>query len=343
MIRPRNERREAEEISLNENGPVVVFTQYDNRNVSLLIINQKAVAIRMYDFDAIPVDSIVSVRIADKCTNLNAVFAYLPNGEKCFLSLDDYNPLCNTTRHDGKICESDIVIAKVKSLKGRGKNVRITTKGVTDEPDFEEIYDKISHSAKLTVYRFGNPVFLFDGLLSPLDKALALTDDVKAFDHLSDNYSACFSDIKFYKDEDVSLKVLFKVGSAVSLATDRQVNLKSGGRLCIDKTEALYVVDVDSGKNIKTSCDKLAMLTNLEALEEIAKLLILRNLSGIILIDLINVQNDNQRKELMDFMRLKTKNDPLKPVVKDITGLGLMEITRKKTGSSFSEEFIRRN
>lgn len=343
MIKPRNQRDEATLIQKNETGPVVIFTKVENRNISLLMKNKEPVAVRVFDFGEIPVGSIVSVKVADNCPNLNAVFAILPNGEKCFLSLDDYDFACNTSRHDGKICCQDVLIACVKSLKGRGKNARITTNGIAGAEGFDAMFDKVSHSRELVILNQGMPDFVFGKFMDGYDSHMALTDDKEVYEVLCRNYGELFDDIKLYSDEQVSLNVLFKVNTAVSLAKDRIVNLKSGGRICIDKTEAMYVIDVDSGKNIKTSAKDLAMVTDKEALETIAKLMVLRNMSGIILVDLINVSSDENRKELIDFMRKLAENDPLKPVVKDITGLGIMELTRKKTGSSFFEEFIRQN
>lgn len=343
MIKPRNQRNEAENISQNENGPVLIFTKYNNRPIALLTIDRKPVAIHTFDFDELPVGSLVSVKIADKCNNLNAVFGLLPNGEKCFLSLNDYNPSCNTTRNDGKLCEGDVIIAYVKSLKGRGKNTRITTRGVAEREDLTDLAEKVSHSLNLQVLEEGKFNFFFENITSSYDTVTVMTDLKDVYDVLIRDFAAIYSKINFYSDPDVSLNVLFKVGAAVELATERIVNLPSGGRICIDKTEALYVIDVDSGKNIKTSADELAVLTNREAMEMCAKLFVLRNMSGIVLIDLINVSDSQKRSEMIKYMRESVKNDPLNPVVKDITGLGLMELTRKKTGSSFFEEFIRQN
>src|SRR3712207_2371053 len=80
---------------------------------------------------------------------------------------------------------------------------------------------------------------------------------------------------------------------------NNKIVLPSGGNIVIDRTEAMYVIDVNSGKNTKqTSIDKTALVTNLEAAQEIARQIMMRNLSGIIIIDFIDVHNYEYKKKI---------------------------------------------
>ena len=118
-------------------------------------------------------------------------------------------------------------------------------------------------------------------------------------------------------------------------ALNKKVNLPLGGYLFIEPTEALTVIDVNSGKcNVKAS--KLLKTVNEEACIEIARQMKLRNLSGIILVDFIN-QNPEDKNGLIALMRSECKKDSIKTVVVDYTALGLMEITRQKLYPSIYE------
>ena len=116
----------------------------------------------------------------------------------------------------------------------------------------------------------------------------------------------------------------------------RQVELPSGGFLVIDKTEALTVIDVNTGKYVgKTNLGDTVYQANLEAAAEILKQLRLRDIGGIILVDFIDMETDAQKEALLSFLRDGAKNDRAKTNVIDITALGLVEITRKKSRSNF--------
>ncbi|MFA6939689.1 MAG: ribonuclease E/G [Clostridiaceae bacterium] len=111
----------------------------------------------------------------------------------------------------------------------------------------------------------------------------------------------------------------------------RRVILPSKGNIIIDKTEAMYVIDVNSSKNTsESSMDKTAFKTNIEAAAEIPRQIKLRGLSGIIIIDFIDLKDRNKKKELLDMLQLGFKEDRLKPSVYPFTELNLVQITRKK-------------
>lgn len=113
---------------------------------------------------------------------------------------------------------------------------------------------------------------------------------------------------------------------------DRQVELKSGGFLVMDKTEALTVIDVNTGSFVGSShlADTVFRL-NLEAAAEIMKQIRLRDIGGIIIVDFIDMETQEQKEALLQKLRELTRKDPTKMTIVDITGLGLVEITRKKS------------
>ena len=114
----------------------------------------------------------------------------------------------------------------------------------------------------------------------------------------------------------------------------------NGGYLVIQPTEALVSIDVNTGKAIskKKDVQKTFLKVNLEAATQIAKQLRLRNLSGMILIDFIDMKDADYNKQLMDRLRTEFAKDPVKTILVDMTKLGLVEVTRKKVRKSLYEQ-----
>lgn len=112
----------------------------------------------------------------------------------------------------------------------------------------------------------------------------------------------------------------------------REVELKSGGFLVIDKTEALTVIDVNTGKYVgKSNLGDTVYQNNLEAAAEILRQIRLRDIGGIIIVDFIDMEKEAQKEHLLSYMRELVKHDRTKTNIVDITNLGLVEITRKKS------------
>ncbi|MCD8122301.1 MAG: ribonuclease E/G [Clostridiales bacterium] len=137
--------------------------------------------------------------------------------------------------------------------------------------------------------------------------------------------------IEWYEDTGISLRSLYSLETILSRAIQKQVWLNSGGYLVIEHTEAMTVIDVNTGKysGKKNQQDTIRMI-NLEAVDEIARQIRLRNISGIILIDLIDMKREEDRDLLLERLRLAVRSDPVKTTVVDMTPLNLVEMTRKK-------------
>ncbi|ACM61204.1 ribonuclease G [Caldicellulosiruptor bescii] len=129
----------------------------------------------------------------------------------------------------------------------------------------------------------------------------------------------------------------FQIEQKLSKALSKRVWLKSGGYIVIDETEALTVIDVNTGKYVgKTDVAETILKTNLEAAQEIARQLRLRDIGGIIIIDFIDMKNPDHQKIVLDALKEALKRDKTKTVVVDITPLGLVEMTRKKVRQRLS-------
>ena len=124
----------------------------------------------------------------------------------------------------------------------------------------------------------------------------------------------------------------YRIDEEIEKIGSRRVDLKSGGFLVIDKTEALTVIDVNTGRYVgKSHLGDTVYQTNLEAASEIMRQIRLRDIGGIIVIDFIDMEKDEQKEHLLTILREAAKRDRTKTKVVDITPLGLVEITRRKT------------
>jgi ribonuclease E len=139
-------------------------------------------------------------------------------------------------------------------------------------------------------------------------------------------------------DEPLPLFETFHVHEQLHKALDRKVWLPSGGSLIIERTEALTVIDVNTGKNVgKTSLEETVFKNNLEAAEEVARQLRLRDIGGIIVIDFIDMEVRKNRDEVVRVFREALARDKTRTQVFDISELGLVEMTRKRIGEGLLE------
>lgn len=140
--------------------------------------------------------------------------------------------------------------------------------------------------------------------------------------------------IEFY-DGDGPLFDLYGVETEIERALDRSTPLKSGGHLTIDQTEAMTTVDVNTGSYLGyRNLEETIFKTNLEAAQAIARQLRLRNLGGIIIIDFIDMTEDDHKRQVIRTLQRALGRDHARTTVSEISPLGLVEMTRKRTTES---------
>ncbi|AXF78248.1 ribonuclease G [Erwinia tracheiphila] len=128
---------------------------------------------------------------------------------------------------------------------------------------------------------------------------------------------------------------LFDVENEIQRSLDRKVELKSGGYLIIDQTEAMTTVDINTGAFVgHRNLDETIFNTNIEATQAIARQLRLRNLGGIIIIDFIDMNNEDHRRRVLHSLEQALSKDRVKTVINGFSPLGLVEMTRKRTRES---------
>lgn len=155
--------------------------------------------------------------------------------------------------------------------------------------------------------------------------------------HMSKNIN-----VNLYKGNEPVL-VAYDIHKEIKAALNVKVNMPSGGYLFIQTTEALTVIDVNSGKFTSSSTqDETILKTNIEAVHEIARQLRLRNIGGMIIIDFIDMISRADKLAIMEELEIALEPDKAKPQVGQLSDLGLVELTRHRQGQSLSEIFTKK-
>ena len=148
--------------------------------------------------------------------------------------------------------------------------------------------------------------------------------------------------VTLYKGNE-PLLIATNVHKEIKAALNMRVNMPSGGYLFIQQTEALTVIDVNSGKFVSSATqDETILKTNIEAVHEIARQLRLRNIGGMIIIDFIDMTSRVDKLAIMEELELAIEDDKAKPQVGQLSDLGLVEMTRHRQGQSISEVFAKK-
>ena len=175
-----------------------------------------------------------------------------------------------------------------------------------------------------------------EGLTDIVIEDKVIYQEVKAF--LVNEQPEDLNKLRLYEDKILPLHKLYSIETHVANALKEYVWLKSGAYLVIQPTEALTVIDVNTGKCIsKKKDDETYLKINLEAAKETARQIRLRNLSGIILVDFINMDKKESMDELLDVFEKELKKDQISTSLIDVTKLQLVEVTRKKVRKPFHE------
>ena len=273
-----------------------------------------------------------------------------------------------------KLCKTDR--ERLKSLAETiehpdfGLILRTNAKDATDEEilaeiqglaeEWQNLKETAKHKTCYSCLKKEPPAYLREIVNLPTSSVNELiTDDRNVFLKLCSNFGITEDDLwtkgsvsvpidevnvtetltlRYYHDSLLSLSSLYSVKSSVEKAIAEKVWLNSGAYLIIQPTEAMTVIDINTGKNVaKKGVQENFLKINKEAAIEIAHQLRLRNLSGIIIVDFMNLASKEAEAELMSTFRAALKNDPVPTQLIDMTKLGLVEVTRKKVRKSLPE------
>ncbi|MFM7897843.1 MAG: Rne/Rng family ribonuclease, partial [Actinomycetota bacterium] len=168
----------------------------------------------------------------------------------------------------------------------------------------------------------------------------ALFEEVR--DYIGDFNPEFVDRVEYWSEKEQGFPLFeqHRVVEQLRKALDRKVWLPSGGSLVIEHTEALTVIDVNTGKNVgKTNLEETVLGNNLEAAEEIAHQLRLRDIGGIIVIDFIDMEVKENRRRVVEAFRKALSRDKTRTQVFDISELGLVQMTRKRIGEGLLTAF----
>jgi len=241
--------------------------------------------------------------------------------------------------------------------KQHGIIVRTAAEGITAEEierdvrrlvqQWEEI-EALSGRSQSPSLLYREPEMAFRFIREEFNKDFrgVVIDDPEMFERVRtyvESVNPALADRITYHDPETESLPLFErhhVHEQLRKALDRKVWLPSGGSLIIEHTEALTVIDVNTGKNVgRSSLEETVFRNNLEAAEETARQLRLRDIGGIIVIDFVDMEVKANREAVATTLRSSLGRDKTRTQVFDISELGLVEMTRKRIGEGLLESF----
>lgn len=241
--------------------------------------------------------------------------------------------------------------SEIKKPSDAGVMVRTNAKKVSIQEingEIELLYNEYKKAVKECRY-LGKPRLLYNpgGYIGKVIRDIIdeSTEEIVVNDHndyMNIKEVLCYmpevkASLEMHSDN-ISIMQYFGIESQILKLRNNKVELECGGSIIIEKTEAMYVIDVNSGKNVRgSSIEKTAETTNLQAAKEIARQVKLRNLSGIIVVDFIDLNDANKQKKVVDTLIEGFKNDKNKTIVYPFTELSLVQLARTRRGKSVLE------
>ncbi|MBR6383387.1 MAG: ribonuclease E/G [Lachnospiraceae bacterium] len=314
MIKPSVKNEDAKKY-VNSSGLELVIVKKDDSIIYLVFENKELIDIEFDKENELPLGTKCVGKVSKIAKDINSAYILLPDKSKAFLK---------NIPTDLK-CEQNIAV----------EITRVSSKGKL--PSVSLIDEDIEHRVDLSIIEYGPKTYekllfryKFDRILTDIDN---IFKEIKEFINSSNVID--LSEVILYNDLMVSLSTLYSVSARLKEATSKVIWLKSGANIVIEETSAFTVIDVNSAKKDNKKVNSFLEI-NKEAAREIFRQMNLRNLSGIILIDFINLERE-EYKILLDELNVLAKLQKSFTKVVDITALGIAEITRKKEGVTLSD------
>lgn len=222
----------------------------------------------------------------------------------------------------GAIVRTESVNASSEEIKKETVKLLCKLNAIIDQARYRKEYSLLEKNGS------GYQHLIQNNLVSSYDSFEVVTDIESVYNDLKDDISC---NIVLYQDKLTNLLNVYRIEKQLETALARRVYLKSGAYLVVDVTEALTVIDVNTGKSVhgKNRAEHILKI-NKEAAQKVSEILRIRNLSGIIIIDFINMESQKDIAELISYLKHEISYDKVKTTFVDLTALGLVELTRKK-------------
>lgn len=314
-----------------------------------LLENGKITKISREEKNAYPIGTVLVGKVTNVLKQTEGAFvridgkntmAYLPLSEKELSSIRVTN-----RKADGRVLQNDDVIVQIKKEPQKTKpylvsgilecNRNTCNNESTDLIGQLENIDLYGQNRTVYSILYKPDVFYVEMILSlgNRENMEVVTDCEDVSKHLTD----CGIPCRFYMDTQISLSKIYSFDTRIKELLAKKVYMKSGAYLVIEPTEALISIDVNSGKAQKNvDHESYSLQVNMEAAKEVAYQLKVRNLSGMILVDFINLNRPESKKQLMNTLCSEISKDKITTKFIDFTRLGLAELTRKKTEKPLS-------
>ena len=325
----------------------LLITRYKNKLFAISYDGNVANEIEYIENNSL-LGSIHIGRVKKISKNINAAFVeieYNKERQTVYFDMPDVKYIIFADEKEHNVLhEGDDIVIKISKLPIKNKLAGATA-------NISDVSTEVLDNIKVRKNYIKSPSMLYAGESDYIeiikDRLKYTTFDIvtdikevyeKILSFLKENHGELADRVRLYEDPMISMNKLYSIDTLFESALDKRVWLKDGGYLFIEPTEALTVIDVNTGKNVqKKDASAVKLKTNLEAIKERARQMRLRNISGIIVIDLINTADKSEVDLLYHTMKDYLKEDRLNTVAIDITKLCLFEITRRKRKPSLLE------
>lgn len=325
----------------------LLITRYKNKLFAISYDGNVANEIEYIENNSL-LGSIHIGRVKKISKNINAAFVeieYNKERQTVYFDMPDVKYIIFADEKEHNVLhEGDDIVIKISKLPIKNKLAGATA-------NISDVSTEVLDNIKVRKNYIKSPSMLYAGESDYIeiikDRLKYTTFDIvtdikevyeKILSFLKENHGELADRVRLYEDPMISMNKLYSIDTLFESALDKRVWLKDGGYLFIEPTEALTVIDVNTGKNVqKKDASAVKLKTNLEAIKESARQMRLRNISGIIVIDLINTADKSEVDLLYHTMKDYLKEDRLNTVAIDITKLCLFEITRRKRKPSLLE------
>ncbi len=319
--------------SLDANQSHLFLSPKNNHNLAIgdkILVQVKSEAIKSKPFSlsgSVCVPGVYCVAVSDSDTVM--VSQRIHDKERIAVLKETLAPI-TAKGGVGLIVRTSAENAPLDKVTQEAKTLTDTLRGLLENAVHQALYTKVlGGNASYEKY-------VHDYAVGTADKVI--TDIPQVYEKLQHCAGITGLTLELYKDS-YPLKSLYNFERQLEKALQPKVWLDCGGFLIIEPTEALTVIDVNSGKyqGKKSDMGAANYKINLEAAKEIARQLRLRNLSGIVIVDFINMPDEAQKRQLVEALSSYILPDKITTTVVDITSLGLVELTRKKVKKPLHE------
>lgn len=340
MIKPRDSRLSPIEEMKNNKRRILVFEK-EGGFLFFVVANKRIIHFGICEDDKIEVGDVYIGKISNIVKNINSYFVEVKRKQNCFLELETVNDAIILNRNSSNGLQiGDEIIVQIKKEAYKSKLAVCSAK-----IDKSNIDDQLLEQAKhmypyTTLYKSPSELNRYLTSNPLLDDEYVVCENEIIINKIRDNYQVHDNNIKLHNDPMIRMSVLYGMEKMIDLITNKKVWLPCGGNIVIEPTEALTVIDVNSGKYIsKGNREDTILNINLEALDEIIYQINARNLSGIIIIDFINMKDDKNKTILQHECKLRFDSSDSKVIYVEYTKLGLVEATRPKKNINIYELF----